>query len=86
MIMRSHLRLLLLIACLCSTAANGQTKSINRVDPSIYVVFSLDKTNDIVFRNSNHPKPTTLSQSEVDDIESFVVSAYRQFQKKVFLL
>jgi hypothetical protein len=81
--MRYLLRLFLLTACISSTAAHGQTKSARHVDPSRYVVFKFDKTNDFVFMNSDHARPTTLSPSEVDDMESLVDSAYQQLLKNL---
>lgn len=61
----------------------GQTKpGSHHLDTSIYVVFKYHPNFDFYFGKSEHLRPTTLSASEVDDMEVLVDSAYQQLVKE----
>ena len=78
--MRHFTPLYLLISCLASLAADGQTISRPGVDTSLYVILSYNKRIDFAMGlRLDHPKATSLSPAEVDSMEILVDSAYRSF-------
>jgi hypothetical protein len=78
--MRYPLHILLLIACITSTAALGQTKPPPRVDPTKYAIIGYNKAIGLtIFDKSDNPRTATLSRAEVDNMEILVDSAYRRF-------
>lgn len=81
--MRYFLRLILLVICISTTIAHGQNKFSNHVDGLTYVVFKYRQKSDIFFGKSDHFSPTTLSSSEVDDMESLMDSAYQRLLKEL---
>ena len=82
-IMRYFIRLLLLVSSISTTVAHGQSKSRHHVDTSTYVVFKYSGKSDLFFGKSDHFRPTTLSTSEVDEMESLVDSAYQRLVKEL---
>ena len=82
-IMRYFVLELLLVFNISTIVSHGQSKSAHHVDTSTYVVFKYSEKNDLFFGKSDHFRPTTLSTSEVDEMESLVVSAYQRLVKEL---
>lgn len=69
---------LLLLVISIPLAIYAQNMPGKHVDTSNYVVLKYNPRFDVFFGKSDHLKPTNLSQSEVDNIEIFVDSAYQR--------
>lgn len=90
--MQHILRLFLLVTCISNSVARGQGKYSHHLDTSTYVILKYrpivmtkhSLSGDFYFNDTAHQlRPTTLSASEVDGIESLVDSAYQDLVKEL---
>jgi len=81
--MFSFRSLLLIVACLFSIIATGQTTAHSVVDTSLYTILNYDSSVEMAMDEKiNKAKPTTLSIAEINGMERLIDSSYEDYNKR----
>jgi len=75
--------LLLIVTCLFSIIATGQTTVHSVVDTSLYTILNYDSSVEMAMDEKfNKAKPTTLSIAEINGMERLIDSSYEDYNKR----